>query len=229
MAPEALHDLTPAYALDALDEADGLAYETHLADCAQCREELASLREAATLLAYGVEAPAPPEALRGRILAQARTERPNVVPLRPRFVRATRVAAAVAACAAIGFAGWSVHLQREVDNVRSAQHDALGVIAEPGTRQISLTGDHGALYVSPTGSAALVIAHLDPAPSGKTYEAWVVENGKPKPAGTFDAAESPAVVSLREPVPAGAVVAVTQERGKGGSVPRGPRVLLART
>lgn len=229
MAPQALHDLTPAYALDALDEAEERAYESHLAGCAQCREELASLREAATLLAYGVEAPAPPEALRGRILAQARAERPNVVPLRPRFARATQVAAAVAACAAIGFAGWSVHLQREVDNVRSAQRDALSVIAEAGTRQIKLTGDHGALYVSPTGSAALVLSRLDPAPRGKTYEAWVVEDGKPKPAGTFDAAESPAVVSLREPVPAGAIVAVTQERGKGGTVPRGPRVLIAQT
>jgi len=229
MAPEALHDLTPAYALDALDEAEERAYEAHLAGCAQCREELASLREAAGLLAYAVDAPAPPEALRGRILAQARAERPNVIPLRPRFVRATQVAAAVAACAAIGFAGWSVHLQREVDRVRSAQQDALGVIAESGTRQISLNGDHGALYVSPTGSAALVIARLNPAPSGKTYEAWVVENGKPRPAGTFDAAQSPAVVSLREPVPPGAIVAVTQERGKGGTVPRGPRVLLAQT
>jgi anti-sigma factor RsiW len=229
MAPEALHNLTPAYALDALDEAEELAYEAHLAGCAHCRQELASLREAAGLLAYAVDAPAPPDALRGRILAQARAERPNVVPLRPRFIRATQVAAAVAACAAIGFAGWSVHLQREVDRVRSAQQDALGVIAEPGTRQIRLTGDHGALYVSPTGSAALVIARLAPAPSGKTYEAWVVENGKPKPAGTFDAAQSPAVVSLHEPVPAGAIVAVTQERGKGGTVPRGPRVLLAQT
>ncbi len=229
MAPEALHDLTPAYALDALDEADEHAYETHLADCAQCRAELASLREAASLLAYGVDAPTPPAGLRGRIVEQARAERPNVIPLRPRFARATQVAAAVAACAAIGFAGWNVHLQREVDRVRSAQEDAIGVIAEPGTRQILLTGDHGTLYVSPTGSAALVIARLDPAPSGKTYEAWVIENGTPKPAGTFDAAEKPAVVSLRQPVPAGAIVAVTQERGKGGSVPRGPRVLLAQT
>ena len=113
--------------------------------------------------------------------------------------------------------------------MRSAQQDAISVIAEPGTRQIKLTGDHGALYVSPTGSAALVISRLDPAPSGETYEAWVVENGKPKPAGTFNAAQSPAVVSLREPVPVGAIVAVTQERGQGGPVPRGPRVLLAQT
>jgi anti-sigma factor RsiW len=229
MAPEALHDLTPAYALDALDPAEEQAYEAHLAGCEQCREELASLRETATALAYGAEAASPPDALRGRILERARAERTNVVPLRPRFLRVTRAAAAVAACAAIGLAAWSVHLQREVDRARSVQREAISVIAEPGTRQIPLDGDRGALYVSPTGAAALVIARLEPAPRGKTYEAWVVENGKPKPAGTFDADESPAVVSLREPVPAGALVAVTQERGDGGPVPRGPRVLLAQT
>jgi hypothetical protein len=229
MAPEALHDLTPAYALDALDEADERAYEAHLSGCEQCREELASLREAATSLAYAVEAPGPPDALRGRILQQARAERPNVVPLRPRFARATQAVAAVAAVAAIGFAGWSVRLRGEVDRARSGQREAISVIAEPGTRQIPLEGDGGALYLSPTGAAALVISRLEPAPNGKVYEAWVIENGKPKPAGTFDGAESPAVVSLREPVPAGALVAVTRERGKGGTVPRGPRVLLART
>ncbi|MDQ5821506.1 MAG: anti-sigma factor [Actinomycetota bacterium] len=229
MAPEALHDLTPAYALDALDEAEERAYEAHLAGCEQCREELASLREAATSLAFGVDPVSPPDALRERILKQARAERPNVVPLRPRFVGATRAAAAVASCAAIGLVGWSVHLQREVDRARAVEQEAISVIAEPGTRQIPLEGDRGALYVSPTGAAALVIARLEPAPSGKTYKAWVIENGKPKPAGTFDADETPAVVSLREPVPPGALVAVTQERGDGGPVPRGPRVLLART
>jgi anti-sigma factor RsiW len=229
MEPEALHDLTPAYALHALDATDERAYEAHLATCADCRRELASLREAAASLAFAPESPAPPAALRARILEQARAERPNVVPLRPRLAWATRSVAAAAAVAAIALAAWNVHLQREVDRVRSAQEDAINVIAEPGTRQISLSGDHGALYVSPTGSAALVIARLDPSPSGKTYEAWVIESGKPTAAGTFDAAESPAVVSLDQPVPPGAVVAVTQERGNGGPVPRGPRILLART
>ena len=44
MADNAVHDLTPAYALDALDEIERLEYEAHLATCEDCRDELASTR-----------------------------------------------------------------------------------------------------------------------------------------------------------------------------------------
>ena len=97
MEANALHDLTAAYALDALDAHDARAYEAHLAHCDRCRDELASLSEAAGALAYATEAPAPPRELRVRILQQARRERPNVLPLRPRWVVPVASAAAVAA------------------------------------------------------------------------------------------------------------------------------------
>ena len=84
METDAIHELTAAYALDALDDAEVREYEDHLARCPRCREELASLGEAAAALAYAADAPAPPPALRTRILEQARSERPNVVPLRRR-------------------------------------------------------------------------------------------------------------------------------------------------
>src|SRR5207253_6326006 len=45
MGTQALHDLTAAYALDALDEPERREYEAHLARCEQCRDELASLSE----------------------------------------------------------------------------------------------------------------------------------------------------------------------------------------
>ena len=35
MEPNALHDLTPAYALDALGETEQREYEEHLAQCAR--------------------------------------------------------------------------------------------------------------------------------------------------------------------------------------------------
>ena len=41
MADEAIHDLTAAYALDALDAEEQELYEGHLATCERCREELA--------------------------------------------------------------------------------------------------------------------------------------------------------------------------------------------
>src|SRR2546427_271332 len=73
-----MHDLTAAYSLDALDYDEAREYEGHLATCDRCREELVYLSTAAGALAFAVESPAPPEALRSRILERARAERPHV-------------------------------------------------------------------------------------------------------------------------------------------------------
>ena len=95
MADDAVHELTAAYALDALGPDEERAYEEHLARCEQCREQLAGFRDAAGALALAADPAAPPPGLRGRILDAARAERPNVVPLRPRWAYPV---AAVAAC-----------------------------------------------------------------------------------------------------------------------------------
>ena len=80
-----LHELTAGYALDALDAAEHERYEAHLASCERCREDLQGFWQVAGSLAYAAAGPAPPASLRDRILEQARSERPNVVPLRRRF------------------------------------------------------------------------------------------------------------------------------------------------
>src|SRR5215467_14602642 len=100
------HDLTAAYALDALDADEAEAYERHLSQCEQCREQLAELNETAGALAFGTVAPAPPPRLRAMILEAAQAERSNVVPLVRRrwLVRGLALAAASAACIAVGFA-----------------------------------------------------------------------------------------------------------------------------
>ena len=76
-----LHDLTAAYALDALDPDEAEAYERHLAQCEDCRVQLAELNETAGALAFGTIAPVPPPRLRAVILEQVAAERSNVVPL----------------------------------------------------------------------------------------------------------------------------------------------------
>ena len=43
------HDLTAAYALDALDPDEAEAYERHLSQCEECREHLAELNETVEL------------------------------------------------------------------------------------------------------------------------------------------------------------------------------------
>ncbi len=57
----------------------------------------------------------------------------------------------------------------------------------------------------------MVVTNMASAPAGKTYEAWVIVDGKATPAGTFAAGDKTVIVRLRHPVPSGAIVAVTVE------------------
>ena len=84
MADGDLHDQLAAYALDALDDRERDAFETHLGGCDDCRAELSNFRETAGMLAYAADGPAPPDALRERIGGGSQ-ERPtqSVVVLRP--------------------------------------------------------------------------------------------------------------------------------------------------
>ena len=46
-----IHALSGAYAVDALDDLERAGFERHLAGCAACRAEVASLREATAAMA----------------------------------------------------------------------------------------------------------------------------------------------------------------------------------
>jgi anti-sigma-K factor RskA len=199
-----LHDLTAAYALDALDQRERAAYEQHLATCERCRDELGELQGVAASLAVAADGPAPPPALRGRILDAARAERSNVVPLRPRWAVPSAVAAAVAACAAIALGVWSVSLRHDLAHARQAPTVA------------ALSGADGVAAVSASGRATLAFARLEQPPAGRTYEAWViVSGGAPQPAGVFDGR----TIVLTRPVPKGATIAVTVEPAGGSAAP----------
>lgn len=220
-----IHDLTAAYALDALDPEERETYEAHLGQCAHCREELASLGETATALAFAVVSPPPPVRLRGQIL-DAATERENVVSLPMRrqwLIRATAATASVAACAAIGLGIWATTLSHSLDRARATSanaQEAAQVLADPNTEKIALRGGSGMLAVDPTGRGVLVVHRLPRAPSGHIYEAWVIpRGGKPTRAGIFSGGESPTMLTLDQMVPAGSVVAATMERQGGVDAP----------
>jgi anti-sigma factor RsiW len=214
-----LHDLTAAYALDALDPEEAREYEAHLARCERCRDELASLSEAAGALAYAAEAPVPPAELRARILQQAQRERPNVVPLPPRRLAPLGAAAAVAACVAVALGVWAASLSNKLDRRDAelrAQERVAAILAAPSSRTIAF--GRGALVVGRNGEAALVVHNLKDPPSGKTYEAWISAGGAPRPAGTFDGGEIVSV-PLDGAVEPGASVLVTVERDGGVDAP----------
>ena len=230
-----VHNLTAAYALDALDAEEREAYEAHLGQCERCREELASLSETASSLAFAVASPPPPARLRERILSTAAAERENVVPLPMRrqwLVRSTAAVAGIAACAAIGLGIWAATLSHSLDRARatSARAQAMAqVLANPATRKIALRGGSGVVAVDPSGQGVLVVDRLPSAPSGHTYEAWVIPHGgAARKAGLFKSSGSMTVVSIAN-VPRGAVVAATVERAGGVDQPTRTPIFSAQT
>ena len=214
-----IHDLVASYALDALDEEERAEFERHLAGCESCTRELAELRNTVASLAWAAEGPEPPGHLRSRILERARVEA-QVVPFRPRrrwLTPALGAAAAAAACVAVGLGIWAASVSSDLDRereLRAAQTEALELVADRGAKLVPLTGAEGSLVVAGNGRAALVICGLEPAPSDKTYEAWMIR-GTPTPAGLFDAKDDCSAVPLEGTVAPGVTVAVTREE-KGG-------------
>lgn len=221
--PESLHELAAAYALDALDDRERDAFEAHLTDCDECRAELADFRETAALLAYAMEMPEPRAELRERVLEEARRERPHqsVVVLRPRRALAvTGLAAAAAVAAAVGLGLWATSLSTSLDAERNALADsarAAAILADDDARRLTL-GEHGEVVRTPDGEAVMIVRNLDEAPSGKTYEAWVIGPGGPIKAGLFDGGDQE-IVLLDEPLGTGAIVAVTLEPEGGSEQP----------
>ncbi len=224
---ESVHDLTAAYALDALDEDERREYERHLSGCERCREELAGFREATGALAFGVVSPQPPPELRERILLEARNGA-SVVPLRSRrpFQLAIGLAAA-AACLAIGLGLWATSLARSLDRERDRRAALAELLADPASRDVKLENAAGRVVVGSDGRAALVVRDMAPAPSKKTYEIWVIQSDIPKRAGLFDADRGREAVLLSRRVPRGAVVAVTLERDGGVDRPTGKPLFTA--
>jgi anti-sigma factor RsiW len=221
-----LHDLTAAYALDALDADESHEYEEHLATCERCRGELAQLSTAAGKLAFAVESPAPPAELRSRILERARAARPNVVPLPRRRAPATVAVAAVAAAAAVGLGIWAVTLSRSLDHERSARQRIDNLLSSPTASIVRVSGrSPGTLLVTRSGSATLIVSKLARAPEGRIYEAWVIKNNKPVRAGTFPGGGNTIIIPLERRVPRGAIVAVTLERKPGADSPHGSILL----
>jgi len=220
-----IHELTAGYALDALDLEERQAFEEHLEECERCREELSAFWKVTSSLALAATGPEPSGDLRDRILAATRAEPQNVIPLRRRMTLSpTRVAGAVAAAAAvaaIALGAWAVSLHGRLGDANgrvAAQQSNLAIISDPHARSVSLAKGQGRLVVSPDGRAVMVVDGLAAAPSGKTYEVWVITGTTPKRAGLFQGGNR-SIVGVDGTVSKDAVVAVTLERSGGVDAP----------
>ena len=112
--------------------------------------------------------------------------------------------------------------------LRSEQERAAAeVLVDPAARTVALQAGQGQLVVDPQGQAVLVLHGLDPAPSGKTYEMWIVQGGTPVRAGLFSGRDGADIVPVDGTVNGGNSVAVTVERAGGVNAPTTPPIVAS--
>lgn len=192
-----IHALSGAYAVDALDDQERELFEQHLTGCSACQAEVASLREAASLLPETAYA-APPPALRDKVLSDIGKVRPlpplptqdpvvrdiESAPSRRRFP--VRLVAAAAVLALLGV-GAAVTEPWESNTIQENQTAEELVLTASDAERVSLKlGDAEATIVRSVsrGQAVIVTNDMPPAPEGKLYELWLQQpTGEMKRAG----------------------------------------------
>lgn len=217
-----------SYVLGALPEAEHEAFVLHLASCAACREEVASLQAVVASLATGVPQHEPPAQLRKRIVSavyedtrQAQASEAGVV--RPDTVRRRWRRALVLAplCLALAL------------TVALAVVLVTGTGSSGGSRlihaQVSAPGARAAVLVS--GShAQLTLTNMPQSGPGRVYELWIERTGPPAPTATLFTVTSSG--SARVGIPGSITgvneVLVTSEPLGGSQVPTRAPIITAK-
>ena len=179
-----VHHLAAAYALDALDDRERSAFESHYGSCAVCHGDVQDFRETLTQVASSLAA-APPPSLKARVMAEVATTRqfsPALVPValdRHRRNRSWTMFMAAAAALALIVIGLSVF--RGSDS--NTYSDALTkVLDQPDAKVVTLdnkSGTNGSFKVAwskTLGQAVLIGEELPTAPSDKAYELWLLHD-----------------------------------------------------
>lgn len=233
---ERFEDLKEAYALGALPEPDRRWFESYLAAHPELSSDVDDLLAAANLLALLPGDHEPPPSLRRNLLERVEAESSGAasLPRRRRFrpdpSRWLRPLAAAAAVLAVvgGLSAWNVSLRSENQALRESNQALAGRMEERQTYALEGPGGEGEVIRLEGGRGVLVARGLEPAPEGRVYEAWVLRDGVPEPAGLFNPEDGSAVTPIEASLRGADAVAVTMEPEGGSPMPTSDVLLTAK-
>ncbi|WP_395658984.1 anti-sigma factor domain-containing protein [Nocardioides sp.] len=232
-----VHALSGAYAVDALDDLERAAFERHLTQCAECRDEVASLREAASMIAETTTVTPPPE-LRDRVLAGISNVRPlppevPVVGSEPARRHRRGLGLLVAAAAAVVLVGggvvawqqpWSDESSQTVlsatDRVLRADDAKSTSLDFPGGASATVT------HSDSLHEAVLVTKDMPPPPAGRVYQLWLNQPGEGMVSAGLMPVESDQVVLLTGDAATATEAGITVEPAGGSTSPTSPPIAL---
>ncbi|MBO1332590.1 anti-sigma factor domain-containing protein [Streptomyces sp. VRA16 Mangrove soil] len=238
-----LHTLTGAYALDALDEDERVAFEQHLAKCEDCAQEVRELTATAGRLALAATMPPPPR-LKTQVMEQiagVRQEHSHsgvtALSRTARRERAMRWALAACVAAAAGLGGTTLWQHQQADEARQqaqvAQRQAdqiTEVLSAPDAKVTSTAvggAARGSVVVSHDSDKAVFVASgLAKPPQGKVYQLWFADGDRMRPAGLMDPSRTSQSVLMAGAVGKASGVGVTLEPDAGSKQPTTQPVVL---
>lgn len=224
MTHEEANELLGAYALGAMPQEEVAAMRAHILTCEECMRDADALTGAAA--AFGLSAgTAPlPAGFSERILETARAERPQAAPASPRRrswipLLTTAVAVIVAIVATTAMITARSQLAREQRLLTAILHG----------EGFDLTGTSGAVakIVATRDGSMFAATGLQEAPAGHDYQLWLIQDGEPTSAGTFDVSEGIAIVETDLSLEDAEAAAVTIEPDGGVKQPSGDPVLTS--
>ena len=231
---ERFEDLKEAYALGALSEEERREVERYLQAHPELRTEVDELKSVANLLALSPQEYEPSPRLRHDLMDRissssgaAPTADPSTrqAGLWRLFGPGGLAAAAVLALVAMGMFAWNTSLQE--------QNQALQGELE-GQRTYALQGTGAAQQVRGEvirlgdERAVLIADDLPSPPEGKTYEAWILHDDVPEPAGLFEPNQrGSAAAPIEGSIEDAEAVAVTIEPSGGSSSPTDDPLITA--
>ena len=222
-----------ALAIGALETDEARAVRAHVAGCQSCGAELRALEEAAFAVVATAERDVP-DGLRTKIVERARREGvPRQAPSSPLFDLFRRPAplaipVTLAVLLAVSLAAYA-GARRDADRYASAIAGIAGarVVALAPTGEVA--GVRGSLVIPADGAAPYLILDLPAAPSGKTWEAWVLRALESPLAAGITNERGVTTLVLTAPLASGDGVAVTLEPSGGVDRVTGNPVLAGKT
>jgi anti-sigma-K factor RskA len=215
-----------AYLLGALTDLERHAFERHMSTCAECRDEVESLRPAADALPRSVEQVEPPPSLKTSLMevvereareaegesatAPARRRPPLRERLRMPSLRPALVVGGIALALGLA-AGFGVaQLGDEGSRTVAATVDETSIPMASGNLQVEGDGENGAI-LRVTGMPRL---------DDGVYQAWVQRGGTVVPQPTFEVGEDGGgAVAVPEDLSGAEAVLVTREPRGGSDTP----------
>jgi anti-sigma-K factor RskA len=232
---ERFDDLKGAYALGALSEEERREVEDYLGEHPELGAEVDDLESVANLLALAPQEHEPSPKLRRDLLRRISSSSDVTPALDPSarqnglgrlFGPGGLAAAAALALVAIGMFAWNASLQEENQTLQGELEGQQKSYALQSTGEAQEV--RGEVVRLGYERVVLVAEDLPSPPEGETYQAWIMREDVPEPAGLFEPNDTGAAAAPIEGSIEGAdAVAVTVEPSGGSSSPTSDPLMTA--